>query len=287
MHSVSPAAAQYRRGSPEDARRPEARRARAPRGPDPNGRAPPGAGGPALGPSGAAPGEPGEVDKFKAKFLTAWNNVKYGEEGGGPAGRGPRVRPGLGAWRRGERKEGASGHQILPGTAFPPSLSREAPVGPARGGSAAGPTGKVFSNPALPRVTSRKLFASLCPPFPSLKWVRPSEPPSFTLHGWQALVGLFRAAPLPPEGMGRASPRATPEMGSRMDHISQMGALLLPESVISLLPVSTGWTVKSRTSFSKISSVHLCGRRYCFESEGELVAPGPSWGSPQRYWCCH
>ncbi|XP_059552804.1 cysteine protease ATG4D isoform X2 [Myotis daubentonii] len=78
MHPVSPAAAQYRRGGPEDARRPEARRARAPRGPDPNGLAPPGAGGPALGPSGAAPGEPGEVDKFKAKFLTAWNNVKYG-----------------------------------------------------------------------------------------------------------------------------------------------------------------------------------------------------------------
>lgn len=134
MHPVSPAAAQYRRGSPEDARRPEARRARAPRGPDPNGLAPPGAG-------GAAPGEPGEVDKFKAKFLTAWNNVKYGEEGGpgrGPGGEG-RGAAGVGAWRRGG--EGRGGVQAPDLALRPPfhlSLPERhlrAPPCPAPGGS--------------------------------------------------------------------------------------------------------------------------------------------------------
>lgn len=145
MHPVSPAAAQYRRGGPEDARRPEARRARAPRGPDPNGLAPPGAGGPALGPSGAAPGEPGEVDKFKAKFLTAWNNVKYGERG--RAGPGGGLEPGRGVKESGGR--GASGQQSLPCIRFPPFPLPEAPAAPPRPARQV-LQGKCFQMPPFP-----------------------------------------------------------------------------------------------------------------------------------------
>ncbi|XP_058514020.1 cysteine protease ATG4D [Ochotona princeps] len=76
MNSVSPAAAPYR--SPEESRRPRA----APHLPDPRGLGRPGTGLPAssspLTAGAAAAEEPDEVDKFKAKCLTAWNNVKYG-----------------------------------------------------------------------------------------------------------------------------------------------------------------------------------------------------------------
>lgn len=138
MNSVSPAAAQYRSGSPEDARRPEGRRPRGPRAPGPNGLGAPGAGAPAAGPPGAAAGEPDEVDKFKAKFLTAWNNVKYGEEGRarGSEGIGPGARPGRG------RESGST----CPCRAFH-CLSCESPAGP---------------HPALPRAAQGQVQRGRC-----------------------------------------------------------------------------------------------------------------------------
>ncbi|XP_060271449.1 cysteine protease ATG4D isoform X1 [Ovis aries] len=158
MNSVSPAAAQYRSGSPEDARRPEGRRPRGPRTLDPNGLGPSGASGPALASPGTGPGEPDEVDKFKAKFLTAWNNVKYGAEVG---------------------KESACQCRRLKGLWFASSVGK------------------------IPRRRKQAIH------FHVLAWRIPwTEEP--------------------------------------------------------------GWAVKSRTSFSKISSVHLCGRRYRFEGEGDI-----------------
>ncbi|XP_007488616.1 cysteine protease ATG4D [Monodelphis domestica] len=92
MNSVSPAAVQYRSGSQDDVRRPEARKP--PPGLGARGHGAGGGGGgsssghnglvagagaPAaatLGP--AASSEPDEVDKLKSKFLSAWNNVRYG-----------------------------------------------------------------------------------------------------------------------------------------------------------------------------------------------------------------
>ncbi|XP_051827476.1 cysteine protease ATG4D [Antechinus flavipes] len=106
MNSVSPAAVQYRSGSQDEVCRPEARKP--PRAPGARGLAPAGggsgsgggggggggggrggegghnglvaaAGAAASAPPGPAPpSEPDEVDKFKSKFLSAWNNIKYG-----------------------------------------------------------------------------------------------------------------------------------------------------------------------------------------------------------------
>ncbi|XP_020850554.1 cysteine protease ATG4D isoform X2 [Phascolarctos cinereus] len=94
MNSVSPAAVQYRSGNQDDVCRPEARKP--PRAPGARGQGAGGGGGGAGGSSGhnglvagagaaasatpgpAASSEPAEVDKLKSKFLSAWNNVKYG-----------------------------------------------------------------------------------------------------------------------------------------------------------------------------------------------------------------
>ncbi|XP_035261338.1 cysteine protease ATG4D isoform X1 [Anguilla anguilla] len=75
MNSVSPSAAQYLGGGMQDdglAPRPE--RQRTPPW-EPRGHFGHGAGPEA---SREAPGEPDEVDRLKAKLMSAWNNVKYG-----------------------------------------------------------------------------------------------------------------------------------------------------------------------------------------------------------------
>lgn len=76
MNSVSPTAAQYLGGSMQDeglAPRPERRRTPSW---EPRGHFGHGAGSEA---SRESPGEPDEVDRLKAKLMSAWNNVKYGE----------------------------------------------------------------------------------------------------------------------------------------------------------------------------------------------------------------
>lgn len=73
MNSVSPSAAQYIGGVMQD-ELVESRRQQPMERQSSLGLRPP----QAPDPSREAPGEPDEMDKLKAKLMSAWNNVKYG-----------------------------------------------------------------------------------------------------------------------------------------------------------------------------------------------------------------